>query len=173
MKAVTLVTDGSCLVNPGPGGWACILRYGEKHKEIFGYHPAATNNRMEMMAVIQGLLALKERCAVTVISDSQYVINGITKWVKGWKRRGWWREQGPVLNADLWMQLDELVAMHKMDWSWTRGHAGHHDNERCDELAQTAARSQKSCLKDNLTHLPLKYPWNFVPPKPGNNARPL
>lgn len=166
MKAVTLITDGSCLKNPGPGGWACILRYGAQHKEIFGFHPDATNNRMELMAAIQGLLALRERCQVTVVSDSSYVINGITKWVRGWKRKGWWRPEGAVLNADLWIQLDELNTHHQTNWTWTRGHAGHADNERCDELAQTAARKQVSSLPANQTHLPLKHPWGYVPPKP-------
>ncbi|MBI4906795.1 MAG: ribonuclease HI [Acidobacteria bacterium] len=169
MKEVTLITDGSCLENPGPGGWACILRYGVKHKEIYGYHPAATNNRMEIMAAIQGLMALRERCEVTVVSDSSYVINGITKWVGGWKRKGWWRPEGPVPNADLWLQLDDVATRHQTKWTWTRGHAGHTDNERCDELAQAAARRQISSLAGNQMHLPLKHPWGYVPPKPGSS----
>jgi len=128
MKKVSLITDGSCLGNPGPGGWACVLRFGDVKKESFGFDPHTTNNRMELMAPIQGLLALKEPCEVEITTDSEYVLYGITKWIIKWKRRHWWRKHGPVRNADLWMELDELASRHKTTWVWTRGHAGHEDN---------------------------------------------
>ena len=111
MKKVSLITDGSCLGNPGPGGWACILRFGAATKELFGYDPQTTNNRMELMAPIQGLLALKKPCAVEVTTDSEYVRQGITQWIIRWKRRHWWKKNRPVRNADLWMELDELVLL--------------------------------------------------------------
>ncbi|MBL8227893.1 MAG: ribonuclease HI [Bryobacterales bacterium] len=141
MKKVQIITDGSCLGNPGPGGWACILRYGAHSKELSGAEPHTTNNRMEIMAAIQALGLLKERCQVELVTDSQYLKNGITKWIRGWKRNGWMtREQKPVLNRDLWEQLDALIAKHEVVWEWTKGHAAHDDNNRCDELAQAAAR---------------------------------
>jgi ribonuclease HI len=143
MKRVQLITDGACLGNPGPGGWACILRSGEKTKEMFGSEPHTTNNRMEIMAAIEGLRALKESCEVEVVTDSQYVKNGITTWIKGWKRNGWkTAAKKPVVNQDLWETLDDLVDKHKMVWTWTKGHANHADNNRCDELATQAARGQ-------------------------------
>ena len=141
MKKVKLITDGGCIGNPGPGGWACIIRYGDKAKELFGSEPETTNNRMELRAAIEGLRALKEPCEVVVTSDSQYVINGITKWVAGWKRRGWMKSDNqPVLNKDLWMVLEFQSDRHNTTWEWTRGHADHGDNNRCDELANAAAR---------------------------------
>ena len=109
MKRVALVTDGSCLGNPGRGGWACVLRFGSVHRELFGFDPMTTNNRMELMAPIQGLLALKEPCEVEITTDSEYVRQGITIWVKSWRRRHWWKKNRPVCNADLWIELDELV----------------------------------------------------------------
>jgi ribonuclease HI len=168
MKKVSLITDGSCLGNPGPGGWACLLRYGGVKKEFFGFNPRTTNNRMELMAPIQRLLALKEPCEVEITSDSQYVLHGITKWIIKWKRRHWWRKDGPVPNADLWMELDELASMHKTTWTWTRGHAGHQDNTRCDWLAQNAAATQRSSWADGRQHatLPLNRGADYVPPKP-------
>lgn len=145
MKQVELITDGSCLGNPGPGGWACILRFGQHSKEMFGAEPHTTNNRMELMAAIAGLRALREDCEVTVTTDSQYVKNGISSWIHGWKRNGWkTASKQPVVNKDLWVELDELVARHKVKWAWTKGHASHDDNNRCDELAQQAAREQRS-----------------------------
>src|SRR4051812_44001439 len=116
MKKVFLITDGSCLSNPGPGGWACVLRFGAVKKEFFGFAPHTTNNRMEMMAAIQGLLALKEPCEVEITTDSQYLLVGITKSIIKWKRRQWWRKRVPVPNCDLWMELDELAALHKTTW---------------------------------------------------------
>ena len=148
MKKVSLITDGSCLGNPGPGGWACLLRFADVKKECFGFDPRTTNNRMELMSPIQGLLALKEPCEVEITTDSEYVLYGITKWIAKWKRRHWWRKNEPVRNADLWMELDELAALHKTTWVWTRGHAGHEDNTRREWLAQNAATTQRSCWED-------------------------
>ena len=145
MKKVQLVTDGACLGNPGPGGWACILRYGARKREMFGSSPQTTNNRMELTAAIKGLSALKESCEVEVVTDSEYLKNGITQWIEKWKRNGWKTSaKKPVVNQDLWMELDEMVAGHKIQWTWTKGHADHEDNNRCDELATMAARDQIS-----------------------------
>jgi ribonuclease HI len=144
VKKVQLITDGACLGNPGPGGWAAILRYGDKKREIFGSEPHTTNNRMELRAAIEGLRALKEDCEVEVVTDSEYLKNGITTWIHGWKRKGWMTAaKKPVVNQDLWKDLDEQVSRHKTQWSWTKGHASHADNNRCDELASAAAREQK------------------------------
>ena len=144
MKAVTLVTDGSCLGNPGPGGWAVILRFGDQKKELWGSEPETTNNRMEMTAVIEGLSSLKiEPCRVLVEIDSEYVKNGITKWIDAWKRRGWrTASKQPVKNKDLWQKLDEAIPRHQVQWEWVKGHAWHADNNRCDELARQAAIEQ-------------------------------
>jgi len=143
MKRVQLITDGACLGNPGPGGWACILRFGEKKKEMFGSEKQTTNNRMEITAAIRGLEALKEACEVEVVTDSEYLKNGISTWIHGWKRNGWkTASKKPVVNQDLWMELDALVGKHKIHWTWTKGHADHPDNNRCDELATRAAREQ-------------------------------
>ncbi|HEX5430927.1 MAG TPA: ribonuclease HI [Bryobacteraceae bacterium] len=143
MKQVQLITDGACIGNPGPGGWACILRYGNHRREMYGSEPATTNNRMELTAAIEGLRALREPCEVEVVTDSEYLKNGITKWIHGWKQNGWkTKSKSPVVNQDLWNELDRLVAKHKVRWTWTKGHASHDDNNRCDELATRAARSQ-------------------------------
>jgi ribonuclease HI len=143
MKKVQLITDGACLGNPGPGGWAFILRYKEQARECFGSEPSTTNNRMELTAALEGLRALKVACEVQVVTDSEYVKNGITQWIHGWKRKGWKRADGkPVLNKDLWEELDSEVRRHNAEWVWTKGHADHADNNRCDELATTAAREQ-------------------------------
>jgi ribonuclease HI len=142
-KHVQLITDGACLGNPGPGGWACILRFGEKKKEMFGSERHTTNNRMEITAAIEGLKVLREPCEVEVVTDSEYLKNGITTWIKGWKRNGWkTAAKKPVVNQDLWMILDDLAAQHELKWTWTKGHADHEDNNRCDELATQAARDQ-------------------------------
>ena len=145
MKKVQLITDGACLGNPGPGGWACVLRFGEHTKEMYGFEKATTNNRMELTAAIKGLAILKEKCEVTVTTDSEYVKNGITQWIHGWKKRGWVKaDKSPVINRDLWEELDHQVTRHHTHWHWTKGHANHADNNRCDELATRAAREQSS-----------------------------
>ncbi len=140
MKSVRLITDGSCLGNPGPGGWAAILRHGRHKKELSGSDPQTTNNRMEMTAVIEGLETLKQPCRIRVEIDSEYVKNGITKWIHGWKKRGWMTSaKQPVKNEDLWRKLDDAIARHEIDWKWVKGHANHRDNNRCDDLAREAA----------------------------------
>ena len=145
MKSVKLITDGSCIGNPGPGGWAAILRYGKHKRELSGAAEHTTNNRMEMTAVVEGLQALREPCEVTVELDSEYVRNGITSWIHGWKRRGWLTASGdPVKNRDLWQELDEAAARHRLSWVWVKGHAGHRDNNRCDRLAKAAARRTRA-----------------------------
>lgn len=144
MKSVALITDGSCLGNPGPGGWAAVLRYGKHERELSGADPETTNNRMEMTAVLEGLSALREPCRVTIEIDSEYVKKGITEWLAGWKRRGWkTASKQPVKNQDLWRRLDEAVARHDVKWRWVKGHAGHADNNRCDELAREAAMTAR------------------------------
>jgi ribonuclease HI len=143
LKQVQLITDGACKGNPGKGGWACILRFGDHKRELFGCSPKTTNNRMELAAVIEGLKRLKEQCSVEIITDSEYVKNGMTKWIANWKRNGWKKaDKQPVNNKDLWVVLDELVNSHKVTWTWTKGHASHADNNRCDELACQAAVEQ-------------------------------
>ncbi len=143
MKSVQLFTDGACLGNPGPGGWACVLKYDGRVKEIYGSERETTNNRMELTAAVKGLQALKEPCRVEVTTDSSYMKNGITSWIHKWKRNGWrTASKKPVLNQDLWRQLDEQVARHQTEWKWTKGHASHAENNRCDELATMAAREQ-------------------------------
>jgi len=145
VKKVKLITDGACKGNPGPGGWACILRYNQHKKELWGCSPRTTNNRMEISAAIAGLRALKEPCEVEIVTDSEYLKNGITVWIHNWKRRNWMtKEKKPVINQDLWQELDELVQKHKTTWSWTRGHASDPENNRADELASRAAETQ-SC----------------------------
>lgn len=143
MKHVQIITDGACIGNPGPGGWACILRFNHHKKELWGGERATTNNRMELTAAIQGLRALREPCDVELVTDSQYLKNGISEWIHGWKRNGWrTREKKPVVNQDLWQALDEQANKHRVKWTWTKGHADHEDNNRCDELATEAAREQ-------------------------------
>lgn len=149
MKEVKLVSDGSCLGNPGRGGYGVILSYGPHQKELSAGYRHTTNNRMELMAVISGLEALKEPCRVTVVTDSQYVKNGIESWIAKWKRQGWKTAQKtPVKNQDLWVRLDALTQKHELTWQWVKGHAGHPDNERCDELARTAANAE-TLLEDS------------------------
>jgi ribonuclease HI len=144
MKQVQLITDGACLGNPGPGGWAVILRYGKHSRELFGCSPHTTNNRMELTAAIEGLRALLEPCEVEVVTDSEYVKNGITLWVPNWKRKNWMTSsKKPVVNRDLWEDLDAQAERHTARWTWTKGHASHTDNNRADELATRAAREQR------------------------------
>ena len=145
MKKVQLITDGACIGNPGPGGWAAILRHDGNNKEIYGSEPHTTNNRMELRAAIEAFRTLNEECEVEVVTDSEYVKNGITTWIHGWKRKGWiTAAKKPVVNQDLWQELDKQVARHKTRWTWTKGHASHADNNRCDELATRAAREQRN-----------------------------
>jgi ribonuclease HI len=136
MDKVEIHTDGACRGNPGPGGWGAILRNGQTEKELYGGERDTTNNRMELMAAIQALEALKRPCDVTLVTDSEYVMKGITEWLASWKRRGW-RTAGkkPVKNQDLWQRLDEATRVHRIDWQWVRGHTGHPENERADRLA--------------------------------------
>lgn len=137
MKHIDMFTDGACSGNPGPGGYGTILRYGTAEKELSGGEPRTTNNRMELMAVIAGLEALKEPCEVTVYTDSKYVADSVTKgWVYGWRKRGWVKsDKTPALNPDLWERLLPLLERHRVTFVWVKGHAGHPENERCDALA--------------------------------------
>ncbi len=135
---VDIFTDGACSGNPGPGGWGAILRHGETEKELSGGEALTTNNRMELLAAIEGLSALKRPCAVHLHSDSQYLRDGITKWIHGWKRNGWrTADKKPVKNAELWQRLDEQRNRHEVTFHWVKGHAGHPENERADELARS------------------------------------
>jgi ribonuclease HI len=137
---VEAFTDGACLGNPGPGGWAALLRYGGTERLLSGADPATTNNRMELMAAIEALAALKREASVRLSTDSQYVQRGITEWVPRWKRNGWRTADGkPVANQDLWQRLDALVTGHAVAWLWVRGHSGHPENERVDRAAREAA----------------------------------
>lgn len=145
MKKVELYTDGACRGNPGPGGWGVLLRYAEQERELYGYQETATNNQMELMAAIRGLEALKQPCEVTLTTDSKYVLQGMTEWLAGWKRKGWKSASGqPVKNQDLWQRLDIAAQPHKIIWNWVRGHTGHPDNERVDGLANRAIDERKS-----------------------------
>jgi ribonuclease HI len=141
MKKVQIITDGACLGNPGPGGWAYILHYKSHRREMSGSEPHTTNNRMELTAAVRGLSALKEPCEVEVVTDSQYVKNGITEWIRKWKQNGW-KTGGKqeVKNQDLWQELDAQASRHNTRWVWTKGHASHADNNRADELAAQAAQ---------------------------------
>ncbi|MBQ4466204.1 MAG: ribonuclease HI [Oscillospiraceae bacterium] len=143
MKQVEIFTDGACSGNPGPGGWGTVLRFGAHEKELSGGEASTTNNRMELTAVIEGLKALKEPCLVTLTTDSKYVCDSVTKgWVYGWQKRGWIKsDKKPALNVDLWEQLLPLLEKHKVTFVWVKGHAGHPENERCDQLA--VAQSQR------------------------------
>ena len=142
LKQVSLFTDGSCLGNPGPGGYGAILIYKQHQKELAQGYRLTTNNRMELMAAIAGLQSLQEPCIVQLTTDSQYVKQGITQWIQNWKRRGWLTaSKDPVKNVDLWKLLDAEVQRHQVDWHWVKGHSGHDENERCDILARDAAMS--------------------------------
>jgi ribonuclease HI len=138
-EVVEIYTDGACRGNPGPGGWGVVLRYKGQEKTLYGGEPHTTNNRMELMAAIAGLEALKRHSQVALTTDSQYVKRGITEWMSDWKRRGWkTADRKPVKNVDLWQRLDDLVGKHRVSWHWVRGHTGHVDNERADSLANQA-----------------------------------
>ena len=136
-QRVTIFTDGACSGNPGPGGWGAILQFGDHTKELNGGEAHTTNNRMELMAAIAALEALKRPCTVDLHTDSQYLRNGIMSWIHGWKKNGWrTADKKPVKNVDLWQRLDAALAQHKIQWHWVKGHAGHAMNERADELAR-------------------------------------
>ena len=140
MKRIELHTDGACHGNPGPGGWAALLRYGERERELVGGEALTTNNRMELMAAISGLEVLTEGCEVTLYTDSQYVRQGILEWMPNWVRRGWKTAAGdPVKNRDLWERLHAAIQRHRIDWRWVKGHSGDPDNERVDLLARAEA----------------------------------
>lgn len=142
---IEIYTDGACSGNPGPGGWGVILRSGDTEKELFGGAAQTTNNRMEMTAVIEALRVLKRPVAARVHTDSQYVQKGISEWIHGWKRRGWkTADRQPVKNEDLWRELDQLAAQHRIEWVWVRGHAGHPENERADALARRGVEQARS-----------------------------
>ncbi len=144
VSRVEAYTDGACLGNPGVGGWAALLRFGGREREISGAEGHTTNNRMELMAAISALEALKRPCTVHLFTDSRYVIDGVTKWLRPWKARGWkTADRKPVKNVDLWQRLEAAMAPHKVDWEWVRGHSGHAENERVDVLARTAATAQR------------------------------
>lgn len=148
MKKILLITDGACKGNPGRGGWAAILRFGQHSREMWGSEPHTTNNRMELTAAVRGLEALNEKCAVEIITDSEYVKNGITQWIRKWKSNGWMTStKKPVVNQDLWQALDREVSRHQTEWTWTKGHALHEDNNRADDLASQAASNQTSGTK--------------------------
>jgi ribonuclease HI len=144
MKKIELHTDGACLGNPGPGGWAALLRYGARERELVGGETPTTNNRMELMAAIAGLEALTEACEIVLVTDSQYVRQGITEWMPNWVRRGWKTAGGDLVkNRDLWERLHAACARHRIDWRWVKGHSGDPDNERVDGLARAEAERIK------------------------------
>lgn len=145
MKRIEIFTDGACSGNPGAGGWGVILRYKDLEKELSGGEAMTTNNRMELTAVIEGLKALKEPCNITLYTDSRYVMDGIEKWIYAWKKNGWktTNKKSAVKNVELWQMLDELREKHEIRFVWVKGHAGHPENERCDELARLAAAEFK------------------------------
>ena len=145
MRHVTIYTDGACLGNPGPGGWAALLLGEESRREISGYEPATTNNRMELRAAVEALRALPEPSEVALHTDSQYLRNGMAEWLARWKRNGWrTADKKPVKNVDLWQELDALASQHRVQWHWVRGHDGQPENERCDALANEAIRRARA-----------------------------
>ncbi len=150
---VHIFTDGACSGNPGPGGWGAVLQYDKQRKSIKGWSKNTTNNRMELLATIRALEALKRACDVIITTDSKYVKQGITEWIAAWKRRGWQTTaKRPVKNKDLWQALDSLCQFHKVRWKWTRGHAGHEENELADQLAREAiSEGQAGGLKEDKT----------------------
>jgi len=140
LSHVEIATDGACKGNPGPGGWGVLIRMGAREKELSGGEKLTTNNRMELMAAIEGLNALKRPCRVTLSTDSRYVMDGLTRWIHGWRKNGWkTADKKPVKNAELWQALIDAAAPHRVEWVWVKGHAGHPDNERADKLASDAA----------------------------------
>ncbi|NKF52597.1 ribonuclease HI [Shewanella sp. WXL01] len=149
LKQISIFTDGSCLGNPGPGGYGVVMKYKQHTKELSAGFELTTNNRMELLAPIIALEALFEPCKITLTSDSQYMRQGITGWINGWKRNGWQtKAKTPVKNVDLWKRLDNAIAQHEIDWRWVKGHSGHIENERCDVLARTAAESHPTTVDE-------------------------
>jgi ribonuclease HI len=143
LTEVEMFTDGACKGNPGPGGWGVVIRAGSREKDLSGGEPLTTNNRMELLAAIRGLEALTRPCRVALHTDSVYVRDGITKWIHGWRRNGWrTADRKPVKNAELWQELVEAAAPHRIEWHWVKGHSGHPENERADQLASDAALAQ-------------------------------
>ena len=141
---VEVATDGACKGNPGPGGWGALIRMGARERELSGGEPLTTNNRMELMAAIEALNALTRPCRVTLSTDSRYVMDGLTKWIHGWRRNGWrTADKKPVKNAELWQALCAAAEPHRIEWRWVKGHAGHADNERADRLASAAAEGMR------------------------------
>jgi ribonuclease HI len=144
LPLVEIATDGACKGNPGPGGWGAVLRFGTTEKELSGSEKLTTNNRMELTAAVEALNALKRPCRVRLSTDSRYVLDGLTKWIHGWRRNGWkTADKKPVKNAELWQALLDAAAPHRIEWIWVKGHAGHPDNERADKLASDAAHGAK------------------------------
>ena len=145
LSLVEIATDGACKGNPGPGGWGAVIRYGAREKDLSGGEPLTTNNRMELTAAIEALNALTRPCRVKLSTDSRYVMDGLTKWLKAWQRNGWkTSDRKPVKNADLWQALIAAAAPHRIEWIWVKGHAGHPDNERADKLASDAAHAARA-----------------------------
>lgn len=142
-EKLEIYTDGACKGNPGIGGWGCLIKYGNKRKEFYGFELNTTNNKMELTAVIKALSSIKQSTEIVVYSDSRYVIDGITKWVKGWKKNGWQTKSGDVKNIELWIELDRLNSLHKIRYEWVRGHSGNPDNEYVDKLANRAITEEK------------------------------
>ena len=152
MKRIEVFTDGACSGNPGPGGWGAILRYNDTTKELFGGEADTTNNRMELMAAIAALEALKRPCTVDLHTDSQYLRNGIMQWINNWKRNGWrTADKSPVKNVDLWKRLDEALGQHTVHWHWVKGHAGHAMNERADQLARDGLIAARAGAKGAMS----------------------
>jgi ribonuclease HI len=143
LPSVEMFTDGACKGNPGPGGWGVVIRAGEREKELSGGEPMTTNNRMELLAAIRGLKSLKRPCRVRLYTDSNYVRDGITRWIHGWRRNGWrTADRKPVKNAELWQELLDATEPHRIEWHWVKGHSGHPENDRADALACAAALAQ-------------------------------
>jgi ribonuclease HI len=143
-KIVEIFTDGACSGNPGPGGWGAVLRYGDVEKEMSGGEPETTNNRMELMAAIMAIEAVKRPCEIHLHTDSEYLRNGITTWIHSWKARNWrTADKKPVKNVDLWQRLERAIGTHDVKWHWVKGHSGHKENERADELARLAIRQMR------------------------------
>ena len=171
---VEIFVDGACSGNPGPGGWGALLRCetvcGPMRKELSGYHSDTTNNRMELMAAIEALRALKQPCKVILCTDSQYVKNGITEWIITWRKKNWKTSSGaPVKNQDLWQTLDLMVQKHKVEWKWVKGHVGHPENERCDQLARNAIRERRGAITASCQAKPRQQKDQG---NPGSNLRP-